>query len=125
MKFNTQFSEFTRFISETGKEPHALFVDERPLTISEMMRRAVNGIPLSVFKPKDDKIPLNGRFYNDDFDVLDTALKNDKRLSDEAKKALLEKQEKDKQDRRDFDSWKLEQQKKNIESSQIKPEDPV
>lgn len=119
MKFNTQFTDEPRkrYITLNSGRRHAKFVDEAPLTIAEMMRRAVNGIPLSVYKPKNDNIPLNNRFYNDDFDVLDTAIKNDVRLSEEAKKRQLEENTKRKKEMDDFKAWKLEQEKKALENS--------
>lgn len=119
MKFNTQFTNVPRlrYITKNSGRRHAKFVDEAPLTIAEMMRRAVNGIPLSVYKPKNDNIPLNNRFYNDDFDVLDMAIKNDMRLSEEAKKRQLEENAKRKKEADEFKAWKIEQEKKALDNS--------
>lgn len=81
-KFNHQFDEdATTFVAINSGRKHKNFVDEPPLSVSEMYRRAIKGIPLSVPSPKNDNIPLNNRFYNDDFDVLDISIMNDKRLS--------------------------------------------
>ena len=119
MKFNRQFSndKSQRFITHVSGRRHIGFVDEAPLTIAEMMRRAVNGIPLSVYQPKNDNIPLNNRFYNDDFDVLDVAIQNDMRLSKEAKKRQLDENEKVRKERDEFNKWKLEQAKKAVDES--------
>lgn len=119
MKFNTQFTDKPRlrYITQNSGRRHAKFVDEDPITIAEMMRRAVNGIPLSVYKPNNDNIPLNNRFYNDDFDVLDMAIKNDMRLSEEAKKRQLDENAKRKKEIDDFKAWKVEQEKKALENS--------
>lgn len=119
MKFNTQFTDIPRrrYITKNSGRRHAQFVDEAPLTIAEMMRRAVNGIPLSVYKPKNDNIPINNRFYNDDFDVLDIAIKNDMRLSEEAKKRQLDENAKRKKEADEFKAWKIEQEKKALENS--------
>ena len=111
-KFNHQFDgEPTAFVASNSGRKHKNFVDDPPLSVSEMYRRAVKGIPLSVPRPKEDNIPLNNRFYNDDFDVLDIAIMNDKRLSEENRLAQLEANEKRKREKEEFDAWKLQREK--------------
>lgn len=107
----SQFEKRARHITLNSGRKHKNFVDERPLTIAEMMRRASLGIPLSAFTPKNDNIPLNNRFYNDDFDVLDMAIKNDLRLSDEAKKEQIERNAKAKAEREAYEAWRHQQAK--------------
>lgn len=108
--FNHQFKELTPYTSVNSGRKHKNFVDEPPLSISEMYRRVINGIPLSIPKPRNENIPLNNRFYNDDFDVLDMAIMNDKRLSEEQRKKDLEANEKRKRDKEEFDAWKRERE---------------
>lgn len=110
MKFHIQFTESPVPISVNSGRQHKNFVDEAPLSPSEMMRRAINGIPLSVPKPKDDKIPLNNRFYNDDFDVLDVIIQRNAQLTEEAKKRQLEENEKRKLYHEEFEAWKKERE---------------
>lgn len=117
-----QYEIRPRHITKNSGRKHKNFVDERPLSISEMMRRATLGIPLSAYRPKDDNIPLNNRFYNDDFDVLDMSIKNDMRLSEEAKKAQLEQNAKLKAQRDEFEAWKLEKAKADKQASEFKPD---
>ena len=106
-----QFEEDKKpFVATNSGRKHKNFVDDPPLSVSEMYRRAVKGIPLSVPRPKDENIPLNNRFYNDDFDVLDVAIKNDKRLSEEERKKQLEANEKRKKDIEDFNAWKKQRE---------------
>lgn len=88
MKFHNQFNHHRTLYFNSGKV-HKGFVSEPPLTISEMMYRAQKGIPLSVPKNSFDKLSVNDKFYSDDFDILDIALRNEKRLSEEQKQALL------------------------------------
>ena len=114
--FQTTVSHFSvrpRHITKVDARKHKNFVDEKPLSIAEMMRRAALGIPLSVYQPKNNNIPLNGRFYNDDFDVLDMSIKNDLRLSEESKKAMLEENEKRKAEKAEYEAWKLEKAKED------------
>lgn len=108
-QFNVQFKEHCVFLVKNSGVKHKKFSNDKPLSIAEMMRRAQNGIPLSVYQPKNDNIPLNNRFYNDDFDVLDLAIKNDKRFAEEERKRLLEENAKRKAEIDKFEAWKREQ----------------
>lgn len=110
MEFNKQFSKVTPYISDNRGVKHARFVDEAPLTVSEMYRRAISGIPLSIPKPKEDRIPLNDRFYVDDFDVIDVSIMNDKRISEEERKKRLEENEIRKKELQDFLDWKKQRE---------------
>lgn len=107
MKFNVQFSERIKSVySRNNGDKHPLFVDERPLSVSEMYRRTLLGIPLSCPKPLCDRINLNGNFNTDMFDVLDTALANEVRISAENKQKDLLEQRKLDEERRLFKEWK-------------------
>lgn len=89
IKVRNQFNS-NRYVIKNSGVKHIGFVYEPPLSISEMMLRAQLGIPLSVPKQSFDRFTLNDRFYTDDFDILDVALRNEKRLSEEQKQALID-----------------------------------
>ena len=105
---NSLFSNKSRFVSHLDTTPHPLKEDVPPLSIGEMLRRSVSGIPLSIPKPKEN-LPLNGNFFTDNFDVLDTALRLDTKIMNERKQELLQQKEKDKADRIAFEEWKKQQ----------------
>lgn len=109
-KFSHQFSEFKPFVASNSGKTHKKYISESPLTVSEMYRRATLGIPLSVPRPKEDKIPLNNRFYTDDFDVLDVAIMNDMRLSEEQRKQQLLDNEARKKEVEEFNAWKKQRE---------------
>ena len=108
-EFNKQFQEAVIFVASNSGRKHKKFVDEAPLSVSEMYRRAVRGIPLSVPVAKNDNIPLNNRFYNDDFDVLDISIMNDMRITEEERKRRLEENEFRKKEMQAFQEWKKQQ----------------
>lgn len=108
-----------RFISKNSGVKHIKYVDERPLSISEMYRRSILGIPLSCSRPKENNIPINNRFYTDDFDVLDIAIQNDMRIHEENKRQLLEKNAQYKKDQEEFKVWKELKQKEILERNNI------
>ena len=110
MEFNRQFKgSVTPYVTDVSSTTHVKFDPQKPISIAEMMRRAQNGIPLSVYQPKNDNIPINNRFYNDDFDVLDLAIKNDKRISEESRRKQLEENAERKKQNDEFLAWKQEQ----------------
>lgn len=106
---NSLYSCKFRFVSHLDTTPHPLKEDVPPLSIGEMLRRSVTGIPLSIPKPKEN-MPLNGNFFTDKFDVLDTALRLDTKLSNQRKNEILQQKEKDKADRIAFEEWKRNNQ---------------
>ena len=105
---NSLFSNKSRFVSHLDTTPHPLKEDVPPLSIGEMLRRSVSGIPLSIPKPKEN-LPLNGNFFTDKFDILDTALRLDTKILNERKQDLLKQKERDKADRIAFEEWKKQQ----------------
>ena len=119
-EFNKQFHDLKPHISVNSGVKHAKFVDDPPLSVSEMYRRAVKGIPLSVPVQKDDRIPLNNRFYVDDFDVLDVSIRNDMRISEEERKKRLEENEFRKKEIQDYQEWKKQRQLESLNQSDVK-----
>ena len=107
-----------RFITKNSGVKHRKFVDERPLSIQEMYRRSVLGIPLSVPKPRCERIPINDRFYVDDFDVIDISIKNDMRISEEERTKRLEERKEMKRQHDEFLEWK-KQKELEISSHQL------
>ena len=119
MKVRNQFNR-KRYHTKNSGEKHKLFVEEAPLSISEMMRRAQKGIPLSVPVQKFDKITLNDRFYSDEFDILDIALAEDYRLSEEHKKKLKEDHLSKQKEYDDLKAAKAELDRLKTEASKYK-----
>lgn len=99
-----------RYISQNSGVKHKNYVDETPLLLNEMYRRSLLGIPLSVPQPKDNNIPVNNRFYSDDFDVIDIAIKNDMRISEEERLKQLEANAKFKAEQDEFLAWKKQRE---------------
>lgn len=107
MKFNVQFSDRIKSeYSRNSGDKHPRFVNERPMSVSEMYRRTILGIPLSIPQPLSDRINLNGNFHTDAFDVLDTALANEVRISQENKEKALLEQRKIDEERKMYNEWK-------------------
>lgn len=106
--YKISFNHSIRHITPNDGVKHPLFQDERPLSVKEMLRRSQLGIPLSVAKPVEN-LPLNGNFFSDKFDVIDTAIRNDMRLSAEQKLNELERQKQARKEIEEFKAWKKEQ----------------
>lgn len=96
----------SRFINHNSGVKHIKFVDEAPISIQQMLIRSVNGLPLSVPRPKLERIPVNNRFYVDDFDVLDISIKNDMRISEEQKERIMRENKERKKQLDEFNAWK-------------------
>lgn len=108
-----QFQKHQRFLSALDNTRHPLFDDSEPLSVAEMLRRSLNGIPLSVPKPKEN-LPLNGNFFSDKFDIIDTAIRNDMRLSKEKKEQLAAERKKRIEEVTAFRKWQEEQQRQQM-----------
>lgn len=109
MKFRTTYhNPAPQFIAyNTGKE-HPLKEINPPLTPAQMLRRLANGQPISASKPTSN-FPINNKFFTEKFDVIDTALRLDKKLkAEELEKALKEREEAKKQ-HDEFLKWKEQQ----------------
>lgn len=119
MKISNQYSEKTRFIAENSGKKHPLFENSAPLTVHEMYNRAMRGLPLSAPIPPKDRIPINDKFFVDGFDVLDAAIANNFRLSEEEKQKQLLANEQFKKDQEEFKQWKLEQQKQHVQETSV------
>lgn len=119
--FKSQFKIQTRFVSRDSDEKHPLFVSQPPLTVGEMLRRSVNGIPLSIPKPRMNDALLDNKFFTDKFDVLDTAIRLDIKKSEERKKKELEERNKQIEERKAFIKWQEEQRQKALEQQTVAP----
>ena len=115
--FRKNFYKTTRFVSTDSSEPHPKFQDVEPISIGEMMRRSILGIPLSVPVAPDDRIPINDSFYCDSMDVLDTAIRHNKKLVESKKDELLKKQEQIRKEQEEFRSWKKQQEQEALKKS--------
>lgn len=113
-RFNRQFQKVKFYTAGNSGVKHVKFQDDKPLTVSEMYRRAVKGIPLSVPVAKEDKIPLNNHFYVDDFDVLDVSIRNDKRITEELRQQKLKENEFRKKEIESYREWKKQQELKKL-----------
>lgn len=106
--FKSQFTSKSRHIVNISTDVHPLFEQTTPLSPAQMLRKVANGQPLSCPLPKPN-IPLNNKFFNDKFDILDTAIAVNRRLTEEAKRQMKEKREKELQLKKEFDDWKKSQ----------------
>ena len=113
--YRTQFKTNKRFVSKDSHEKHPLFVNEPPLTIGEMLHRSVNGIPLSIPKPRTNDVLFENKFFTDKFDVLDTAIRLDIKKTEELKQKDLEERKKQIEERKEFLKWQEEQKRKVLE----------
>lgn len=119
--FKSQFKIQPRFVSRDSHEKHPMFVDQPPLTIGEMLRRSVNGIPLSIPKPPSNDVLVENKFFTDKFDVLDTAIRLDIKKSEERKKQEIESRKKQLEEHKEFLKWKEEQQRLALEHQNDAP----
>lgn len=113
-RFNKQFQKVQLYTAENSGVKHIKFQDDKPLTVTEMYRRALKGIPLSVPVAKEDRIPLNDHFYVDDFDVLDISIRNDKRITEELRQKKLKENEFRKKELESYKEWKKQQELKKL-----------
>lgn len=119
--FKPQFKIQPKFVSQDSEDKHPLFVDESPLTVGEMLRRSITGIPLSIPKPRTNEALVDNKFFTDKFDVLDTAIRLDIKKSEELKKKELEEREKQKEQHAQFLKWQEEQKQKKLEQQTVAP----
>lgn len=106
--FKTQFTNKHRHTVCISTETHPLFEEVSPLTPAQMLRKVANGQPLSCPLPKPN-LPLNHKFFNDKFDILDTAIAVNRRLSEETKRQMKEQRELELKQKKEFEEWKKSQ----------------
>ena len=114
MKITHQYHSNNRFVAVNSGKRHPAFDNNKPLSVHEMYSRALSGLPLSAPIPPSDRIPINDKFFVDSFDVLDAAIRNNFRLSEEEKQKQRLAAEQLAKDKADFEKWKLEQQKLHV-----------
>ena len=100
----TQYDKNGRFVRELDTTEHPLFCNQPPLSVREMVSRVSRGIPISCSRPVEN-FPINNSFFTDKFDVLDTALRFDKKLSDDYKRDIAAKREEERQNRLKYEEW--------------------
>lgn len=131
MKYRTTYhSPVPPHVAVNSGEEHPRKEITPPLTPAQMLRRLANGQPISASKPTPN-MPINNKFFTEKFDVIDTAIRLNKKLrADEAEKAKVER-EKQKQLHKEFLEWKKKQDvivdpPKSVEPlQQSKSVDPV
>lgn len=116
---SNQYTDNSRYVAVVSGKTHPALEKCRPLSVQEMYTRAIKGLPLSVPLPSCDRIPLNGKFFIDGFDVLDAAIANNFRLSAEEKKKQILANEQLKKEREEFEKWKLDQQRQHVSETSV------
>lgn len=108
-KYRTSFhNPVAPFVAVNSGEEHPRKETTPPLSPAQMLRRLANGQPISASKPTPN-MPINHKFFTEKFDVIDTAIRLNKKLRvDEAQKAKVER-EKQKQLHKEFLEWKKNQ----------------
>lgn len=122
MKFRTQYNNHVApHIALNSGEEHPKKEVTPPLSPAQMLRRMANGQPISASKPIPN-MPINNKFFSEKFDVIDTAIKLNKKLrADEAEKAKVQR-EKQKELHKEFLEWKKNQ---DVIVDPPKPVEPI
>ena len=104
MIIKTQFTSKAPMALELSDKLHPLFDATPPLSPQQMLRRTVNGQPISVYRP-EERLNFNNHFFKGDkFDVMDTV----KSFNDKMKQRLQEALEKEKSLKQEFEDFKKE-----------------
>lgn len=102
MIIKTQFTKQSPMALELSDELHPLFDATPPLSPQQMLRRTINGQPISVYKP-EERLKFNNHFFKGDkFDVMDTV----KSFNDRMKQRRQEAFEKEKSLKQEFEEFK-------------------
>lgn len=109
MKFRTtHHNPIAQFIAYNSGKEHPLKEVTPPLTPAQMLRRIANGQPISASTPTIN-LPINNKFFTEKFDVIDTALRLDKKLKSEEREKAIKEREEAKKLHQEFLEWKKQQ----------------
>lgn len=102
MVIKTQFTSKAPMALELSDKLHPLFDETPPLSPQQMLRRTINGQPISVYKP-EERLKFNNHFFKGDkFDVLETV----KSFNDKMKQRRQEALDKEKSLKQEFEDFK-------------------
>lgn len=107
--FNTSLKACKIHVDLLSYEVHPLLDTDFRNTPREILRRMKNNQPLSLSKPGMSNIPINNRFFNDKFDVLDTAIRFNRNLSNKIKEQQIKMNEENRKLHQEFLDWKKSQ----------------